>query len=84
MYLRLLYVSAILRVLLILLVRNAFDVSVLIQTFFPPYTDKGRCDHCDKRTFVIVGAGAAGAVAAEALRQEGFTVWMFQFSVAPH
>jgi NADPH-dependent 2,4-dienoyl-CoA reductase/sulfur reductase-like enzyme/nitrite reductase/ring-hydroxylating ferredoxin subunit len=33
---------------------------------------KGACLDCDKRTFVIVGTGAAGAVAAEALRQEGF------------
>eukprot|EP00741_Cyanophora_paradoxa_P005508 tig00000889_g5340.t1 len=30
-------------------------------------------DPADKRTFVVVGAGAAGAIAAETLRQEGFT-----------
>ena len=51
------------------------DVIVTVPKTPKKRTPVGKnCDTCDKRTFVIVGAGGAGATAAEALRQDGFKV----------
>jgi NADPH-dependent 2,4-dienoyl-CoA reductase/sulfur reductase-like enzyme/nitrite reductase/ring-hydroxylating ferredoxin subunit len=43
-----------------------------------------RRDPADGRTFVILGAGAAGNAAAETLRQEGFTGRLVMITGEPH